>query len=121
MCTKVHQTVQLNFLREETVKRNLIKLTFVILSASYFCTDLATGHPFPEQPAIRLGKGTISRIAYSPDGKLLAAAGSVGVWLYDAESMTEKGLLESAPDHLYSLAFSPDGKTLATGSAYKAV
>ena len=103
------------------MKRNLFKLTFVILSALYFWTDPATGHPFPEQPAVRLGKGPISRIAYSPDGKLLAAAGSVGVWLYDAESMTEKGLLESAPDHLYSLAFSPDGKTLATGSAYKAV
>jgi len=70
---------------------------------------------------MRLGKGPISRIAYSPDGKLLAAAGSVGVWLYDAETMTEVELLKSAPDHLYTLAFSPDGKTLAAGSAYKAV
>ena len=103
------------------MKRNLFKLTFVILSALYFWTDPATGHPFPEQPTMRLGKGPISRIAYSPDGKLLAAAGSVGVWLYDAETMTEVGLLKSAPDHLYSLAFSPDGKTLAAGTAYKAV
>ncbi len=103
------------------MKKNLFKLAFLILSALYFWTDIAKGHPFPEQPTMRLGKGRISRIAYSPDGKLLGAAGSVGVWLYDAETMTDVGLLESAPDHLYSLAFSPDGKTLAAGSAYKAV
>ena len=103
------------------MKKNLIKLTILISGALYFWTDVAKGHPFPEQPTIRLGKGRITRIAYSPDGKLLGAAGSIGVWLYDAETMTEVGLLESAPDHLYSLAFSPDGKTLAAGSAYKAV
>ena len=117
----LHQTVQLNFEREGTAKKYLSKVTILISCALYFWTDIATGHPFPEQPTMRLGKGTISQIAYSPDGKLLGATGSVGVWLYDAETMTEVGLLESAPDHLYSLTFSPDGKTLAAGSAYKAV
>ena len=121
MCTKVHQSVQLNFEREGTVKKNLIKLTILISGVLYLWTDVAKGHPFPEQPTMRLGKGRITRIAYSPDGKLLGAAGSIGVWLYDAETMTEVGLLESAPDHLYSLAFSRDGKMLAAGSAYKAV
>ena len=117
----LHQTAQLNFEREGAAKKYLFKLTILISCALYFWTDIAKGHPFPDQPTMRLGKGTISQIAYSPDGNLLGAAGSVGVWLYDAETMTEVGLLESAPDHLYLLTFSPDGKTLAAGSAYKAV
>jgi len=69
----------------------------------------------PEKPSARLGKGTIEKIAYTPDGKLLAVAGSVGVWLYDAVNLTEVGLLES-PTGLSSLAISPDGNTIAAGS-----
>ena len=103
------------------MKRYLFTLTILISGASYLFTNLAVGNPFPKQPTARLGKGTISQIVYSPDGKLLGAAGSIGVWLYDAATMKEVGFLESTPDHLTSLAFSPDGKTLAAGSFYKAV
>ena len=46
----------------------------------------AWAHDFPQQPAARLGKGTIKQVAYSPDGKLLAVAGSIGVWLYNSPS-----------------------------------
>ena len=69
----------------------------------------------PEKPSARLGKGTIEQIAYTPDGKLIAVAGSVGVWLYDAVNLTEVGLLES-PTWLSSLAMSPDGNTIAARS-----
>ena len=103
------------------MKRYLFTLTILISGASYLFTDSAVGNLFPKQPTVRLGKGTISQIAYSPDGKLLGAAGSIGVWLYDAATMKEVGFLESTPDHLTALAFSPDGKTLAAGSFYKAV
>ena len=103
------------------MKRHSFTLTILISSVLYLWTELAIGNPFPKQPTARLGKGTISQIAYSPDGKLLGAAGSIGVWLYDAVTMKEVGFLESTPDHLTSLAFSPDGKTLAAGSFYKAV
>ena len=103
------------------MKGYLFTLTILISSVLYFCTVSAIGKSFPKQPVVRLGKGTISQIVYSPDGKLLGAAGSIGVWLYDAETMKEVGFLESIPDHLTSLAFSPDGKTLAAGSYYKAV
>ena len=103
------------------MKRHLFTLTILISSVLYLWTELAAGNPFPKQPTARLGKGTISQIAYSPDGKLIGAAGSIGVWLYDAETMDEVGFLQSTPDHLTSLAFSTDGKTLAAGSYYKAV
>ena len=65
------------------------------------------------RPIARLGNGTIHRIAYSPDGRLIAAAGALGTWLYDAESFAKIGLLagSAAP-----IAFNTNGQTLASGS-----
>ena len=38
---------------------------------------------------VRLGKGTLSDIQYSPDGSRLAAATSIGIWIYDVYTSTE--------------------------------
>ena len=43
----------------------------------------------PESAKVRLGKGEINEITYSPDGSLLAIASSVGIWLYDTETSQE--------------------------------
>ena len=69
----------------------------------------------PEGAKARLGKGTISEIAYSPDGTRLAVGGSIGVWIYDVQSGKELALLTEHTSRVTSVAFSPDGKTLATG------
>jgi len=76
-------------------------------------------HEWPEEPTARLGKGSIEQIAYSPDGKLLAIVGGLGIWLYDADNLNEAGLLEADP--MISVAFSPDGKILASGGSDKAI
>ena len=60
----------------------------------------------------RLGNGTVRGIAYSPDGKLIAVMGALGIWLYDAESLTKVGLMSGGAD---AIVFSPDGQTLASG------
>jgi uncharacterized protein with WD repeat len=90
---------------------------FAVLASVLLClfSGLAFGQLFPEKPAARLGKGTVEQIAYSPDGKLLAVAGSLGVWLYDAGSLTEVGLLEEHTVQDKSIAFSPNGTLLASG------
>ena len=68
----------------------------------------------PDKPVARLGKGWISELAYSPDGKLLAVGGSLGIWLYDANNLTEVGLLKARGVRL--VAFNPkNGKMLASG------
>ncbi|MCY4567163.1 MAG: T9SS type A sorting domain-containing protein [Candidatus Poribacteria bacterium] len=65
----------------------------------------------PEGAKVRLSKGSIAKIAYSPDGTRLAVASSIGVWIYDAQTGQELDLL---PGSAYDVAFSPDGQTQAS-------
>ena len=63
----------------------------------------------------RWGKGEVAEIAFSPDGRLLAVASSIGVYLYAAADLREVRFLPTdAP--VWSVAFSPDGRLLASGS-----
>ena len=64
----------------------------------------------------RPGKGVIYGVAYTPDGKRLAAASSIGILIRDAQTGEELHRLEGHKAEGYSVAFSPDGKTLASGS-----
>jgi WD40 repeat protein len=63
----------------------------------------------------RWGNGKINVIALSPDGQTLAAATTIGVALYDADTLALQStwLIDKGVE---ALAFSPDGETLATGS-----
>lgn len=63
----------------------------------------------------RWGKGHVEHIAYSSDGRLLAVASSIGVYLYDAQTLAQVRFIET-PSGVWSAAFSPDGRMLASGS-----
>ena len=54
-------------------------------------------------------------IHYSPDGKGLAVASSMGIWIYDARTGAEVTLLSGHQGDVLSIAYAPDGKTLASG------
>ena len=63
----------------------------------------------------RFGKGWVDEVAFSPDGRLLAVASSIGVYLYAADDLSEVRFLPTdAP--VRSVAFSPNGQALASGS-----
>ena len=96
-----------------------IFLLLLLMSTLYFPNAFAQDYTklsLPEGAKARLGKGSISEIAYSPDGTLLAVAGSIGIWIYDAETGEELDPLTGHTFWLLSVWFSPDGQTLETGS-----
>ncbi len=61
-----------------------------------------------------LSRGRIGDMALSPDGETLAISTTVGIWLYDAQSLELERYIESDVS-LVSIAWSPDGTTLAAG------
>ena len=81
----------------------------------------------PEGAKSRIGKGDINDIKFSPDGNLVAVAGSIGVWLYnshssygsvrlwDVEIGQHKALLKAQTGRATAITFSPDGRILANG------
>ena len=81
---------------------------------STFARDYQTWG-LPDGAKARFGKGWISDIAYSPDGTQLAVASSIGIWIYDTETLAEVELLTGHTGYVNALAYSPDGKTLISG------
>ena len=74
----------------------------------------------PEGAKHRIGKGRIhGSLAYSPDGTRIAAASSIGVWIYDAHTGEELALFTGHTEPVLSVAFSPDGKIVASGAGRK--
>jgi hypothetical protein len=63
----------------------------------------------------RLGRGYINHIQYSPDGRTLAVASSIGIWLYDAQNFERAPRLIGENTSASSVAWSPDGRFLASG------
>ena len=72
----------------------------------------------PEGAKMRLGKGKVRSVTYSPDGTRLAVVSSIGIRIYDADTYQELSLLTGHKFDAYRAVFSPDGNILATGNTY---
>ncbi len=71
----------------------------------------------PEDAKARLSKGYIADIQYSPDGKFLAVASGIGIWLYDVTIHQEASLITGNTSFQDDcLAFSSDGRILVSGN-----
>jgi WD40 repeat protein len=65
---------------------------------------------------VRLKGDAVQAVAISPDGKTLVAAGTMGMWLYQANAPEATPELIEVESGCASVAFSRDGKLLACGS-----
>ena len=92
-------------------------LVLLILSTLHLPNSSAQDYTqwrLPEGAKARIGKGSINDIQYSPDGTIFAVAGTVGIWLYDAETYQELVLLTRHTNGVRKIMFSPDSKTLVS-------
>lgn len=71
----------------------------------------------PEGATVRLGKGGITDIHFSPEGSRFAVATTLGIWLCDAQTGTDIALWTGHKTTINAIAFSPDGRTLVSGDA----
>ena len=74
--------------------------------------DVASGK---EIKAFTGPRGGVNKVAFHPDGKRLAVAGSEVVEVWDLETARKLHDLKGHKKWVYCLAYSPDGKWLATG------
>lgn len=70
----------------------------------------------PIDAKVRIGKGMIKDIVYSPDGSRLAVASSIGTWIYDAHTGSEIALFGGPTMSMDWLSYSPNGKMLSGGN-----
>ena len=75
--------------------------------------DDVTTWALPEGAVARLGQGEVATIAFSPDEYYLAVGTTVGLWLYEAETMAPVALWDTERG-VFGATFSPNGKWIAT-------
>lgn len=75
----------------------------------------------PDSAKMRIGRGTVNSVDYSPDGKRIAAASTIGVWIYDALYGGEIALLQGHTDSVLSASYSPDGTKIVSAGWDKTV
>ena len=101
-----------------------IGIAMCIISQNTIAQDTQDWHlrGLPEGVKARIGKGSITgNIALSNDGKRLAVACSIGIWVYDTETDKALNLIAGHTRRVKNVAFSPDDSLLASGSDDKTV
>ena len=99
-------------------KRLFLACMRLCLCVSLLLTDSGfaeadTQWQLPEGVFARLGKGWVTDFVFSPDGRHLAVAGSIGIYLYETTTYQEVALITEHAAHLNVIKFSPDNKTIA--------
>lgn len=89
-----------------------LSLSMLFLSYGY-AQDYRTWN-LPEGATMRIGKGRIDALRFSPDGNELAVASSIGIWMYSVDTGAELALLTGHTAQIHELVFSPDGNILAS-------
>ncbi len=95
----------------------LFYLTLCIILSLYLSNGYAQDYTewgLPEGAKMRLGKGEINDIKFSPDGNLLAVGTSIGVWIYDVHSRKEVTFLKSDKYQIDALMYIEGGTKIVS-------
>ena len=93
----------------------LLLISNLCLSNRSLADDYTQWH-LPEGAKMRLGKGEVNDIKFSPDGSLLAVGTSIGIWIYEVQSQKEVAFLKSETNHINTITFIDNGATLVSAS-----
>ena len=72
----------------------------------------------PEGAKLRLGRGEVFDIDYSPDGTRLAVASSIGIWIYDAANFNKEELFADQTAQVQAIEYTSDGSALVSVGYY---
>ena len=75
--------------------------------------DDVTTWALPEGAIARFERGGVGDMAFSPDGHYLAVATKIGLWWYEAATMSPVALWETERGMIFDIAFSSNGKWIA--------
>ena len=100
------------------MKTRQLSLVTLLLISTWFLSDTSaedyTQWNLPEGAKARLGKGSIRKLAYTPDGNQLLVASSIGIWTYNADTRETLDLFDSTRFSNGDVVFSLDRWLFAT-------
>ena len=79
----------------------IMLLSFLLLLSLFMPKVLAQDYTrwhLPEHATLRIGKGSVEDVTFSPDGKRLYVDSSIGIWTYDAQIGAELNLITKKPN-----------------------
>ena len=81
--------------------------------------DDVTTWALPEGAIARLGRGCNPDFAFSPDRQCFVIGNTLGLWVYDLETLSPIALWEAERGMTFHIAFSPNGKWIAACNSDK--
>ena len=98
-------------------KTLLICISLLLIANLFLLNGLAQDYTqwhLPEGAKMRLGKGEINDIKFSPDGTQLAVGTSIGIWIYEVHSRKEVTFLKSDKYQIDALMYIEDGTKIVS-------